>query len=92
MKTNLGHSESASGISSIIKATLALESGQIPATIGVKKVNPKIKSDEWGIQIVTETTEWPGSKPSASSPRYEEGVSIRRAGVNSFGYGGANSQ
>ena len=80
MKPNLGHSESASGISSLIKATLALESGQIPPTIGVQNVNPKIKLDEWGVQIVTEATEWPKTN------------AIRRAGINSFGYGGANSQ
>ncbi|KAI4289981.1 MAG: hypothetical protein L6R35_000743 [Caloplaca aegaea] len=82
VKTNLGHSESASGITSIIKTTLALESGRIPATIGVKSINPKIKLDDWGVQIVTDTTDWPGPKHSAS---------FRRAGVNSFGYGGANS-
>ena len=40
-KTNLGHSEAASGISAVIKAVLAFEHKQIPATIGVKTLNPK---------------------------------------------------
>ncbi|KAJ6092588.1 polyketide synthase [Penicillium sp. IBT 16267x] len=53
VKTNLGHSEAASGISSIIKGTLALENGFIPATIGVERLNPKIKSDLWNVQVVT---------------------------------------
>lgn len=81
MKTNLGHSEAASGISSIIKVTLALEQGLIPKTIGVTRINPKIKTDEWGVRIVTENTPWP------AGPRGH----VRRASITSFGYGGANS-
>ena len=86
VKTNLGHSEAASGISSLIKCTLALEKGQIPPTIGVTKVNPKIKLDEWNVKIVTETTEWPKhpARRTGSSP-------VKRASINSFGYGGANA-
>ncbi|KAJ5672571.1 polyketide synthase [Penicillium longicatenatum] len=81
VKTNLGHSEAASGISSIIKGTLALENGFIPATIGVQRLNPKIKSDLWNVQVVTKGRAWP----------VEEYRNIRRMGVNSFGYGGANA-
>ncbi|KAL8833881.1 MAG: hypothetical protein Q9170_004028 [Blastenia crenularia] len=83
VKTNLGHSEATSGLTSIIKATLCLEKARIPATIGVKNINPKIKVDEWGVKIVTKAIDWPGS--SDVMPR------TRRIGVNSFGYGGANS-
>ena len=79
VKTNLGHSEATSGLTSIIKATLSLEKARIPATIGVKNINPKIKVDEWGVKIVTKAVDWPNS-------------GTRRIGVNSFGYGGANSQ
>jgi acyl transferase domain-containing protein len=82
VKTNLGHSEAASGISGIIKTALALESGVIPATIGVREVNPKIKLAEWNVKVVTENTPWP-TKGS--------GLAVLRAGVNSFGYGGANA-
>lgn len=41
VKTNIGHSEAASGLTSIIKVVLAFEQGQIPPTRGVKKLNPK---------------------------------------------------
>lgn len=44
VKTNLGHSGAASGISSVIKATLALEKSYIPATIGIGSINPKINA------------------------------------------------
>ncbi|KAI2464934.1 putative polyketide synthase [Annulohypoxylon bovei var. microspora] len=80
VKTNLGHSEAASGLTSIIKATLMLERGQIPATIGLKQLNPKLKIDDWGVQIVTSTIPLPTN---------DQG--IRRVSVNSFGYGGANA-
>lgn len=83
VKTNMGHSGATSGLTSIIKATLALENARIPATIGVKKINPKIQTDAWGVEIVTKAMDWPRARGLA--PR------IRRIGVNSFGYGGANS-
>ncbi|KUI73219.1 Polyketide synthase-nonribosomal peptide synthetase [Cytospora mali] len=82
VKSNLGHSEAASGISSVIKATLILEKGLIPATIGVRKLNPKIKAKEWNVDVVTQLRPF----PSSDLPR-----SRRRVGVNSFGYGGANA-
>jgi acyl transferase domain-containing protein len=41
VKTNIGHSESASGMSAIFKAVFSLERDVIPSTIGVRKLNPK---------------------------------------------------
>ncbi|KAL9595237.1 MAG: hypothetical protein Q9219_006571 [cf. Caloplaca sp. 3 TL-2023] len=76
-KTNLGHSEAASGISAVIKAVLALEHNQLPATIGVCNLNPKLHLDEWNMQIVRKLRAWP--------------TSLHRASINSFGYGGANA-
>lgn len=59
VKTNLGHSEAASGISSIIKAVLALERGVIPPTVDVGTMNPDIKAYDWNVEIVTRNTPWP---------------------------------
>ena len=84
VKTNVGHSEAVSGLSGIIKTVLALENGRIPPTIGVGRVNPKIKTAEWGIEIVTKNRDWP------VDPSISPSDGVRRAGVNSFGYGGAN--
>ncbi|PYH28434.1 type I polyketide synthase [Aspergillus neoniger CBS 115656] len=81
VKPNLGHGEASSGLSSLIKATLALEHGQIPATISVKNINPKIKTDEWGVDVVTRITPFPVSTRRVPS----------RISVNSFGYGRANA-
>jgi acyl transferase domain-containing protein len=43
IKTNLGHCEGASGLAAIIKAVHCLEKACIPATIGIKKLNPNSK-------------------------------------------------
>ena len=51
--------------------------------MGVRAINPKIKEHEWNIEVVTDNTPWPGS--------ISKGTVLRRAGVNSFGYGGANA-
>jgi acyl transferase domain-containing protein len=62
---------------------IALENAVIPPAIGVKNDNPKIKTDEWGIKIAIQPTEWPSRVVSLGKP-------TARAGINSFGYGGAN--
>lgn len=61
VKTNVGHSEAASGIASIIKATIMLETATIPPTHGLNKINPNIKIDEWNVRVVTQNEPWPGA-------------------------------
>lgn len=43
VKTNIGHSEAASGLSAVIKAVLTVEKGIIPPTRGLVTPNPKSK-------------------------------------------------
>ncbi|KID93461.1 ketoacyl-synt-domain-containing protein, partial [Metarhizium majus ARSEF 297] len=76
VKTNLGHSEATSGITSVIKVVLAMEKGAIPPTINLETINPKISC--FNVNIVRDLMPWPET-------------SCRRASVNSFGFGGANS-
>ncbi|RYP36601.1 hypothetical protein DL767_003305 [Monosporascus sp. MG133] len=77
VKTNLGHSGAASGLSSVIKVVLAFEKGIIPPTYGVEKLNPKLQLESHNLNVPTERQEWPRA--------------IRRASINSFGFGGANA-
>ncbi|TGJ81907.1 hypothetical protein E0Z10_g6842 [Xylaria hypoxylon] len=79
IKSNLGHSEAAAGLSGLIKAILAVESGVIPGTPTFVTPNPNI--------------DWAGSKVKASrtSTKWPSSSVIRRASVNSFGFGGANA-
>lgn len=78
LKTNMGHLEGASGIAGLIKAILSVEKGVIAPNIWFKRGNPAINFEAWRIQVATEVKDWP-----------LEGV--RRASVNSFGYGGTNA-
>ncbi|KGO76199.1 Acyl transferase/acyl hydrolase/lysophospholipase [Penicillium italicum] len=77
IKTNLGHTESASAIAGIMKVVLALESGFIPPSIGIETLNPRVGFREANVKVLTDLTPWPEGK-------------LRRASINSFGYGGAN--
>lgn len=79
VKTNIGHSEAASGLSALIKAILTVERGVIPPTRGLVKPNPKISWKEWQVRVVTEPTPFPHHLP------------VRRVSINSFGYGGTNA-
>ncbi|KAI0379327.1 polyketide synthase [Hypomontagnella monticulosa] len=79
VKTNIGHSEAASGLSAVIKAVLAVERGIIPPTRGVTDLNPKIDWEGWQVKVVTDPMAFPAHLP------------VHRVSVNSFGYGGTNA-
>src|SRR5690606_17270336 len=42
LKSNIGHLDTAAGVASLVKATLALEHGKIPPTISFEAPNPNI--------------------------------------------------
>ncbi|KAI1411801.1 putative polyketide synthase [Hypoxylon sp. FL1857] len=77
-KSNIGHLEGASGIASIVKAVLALEKGVIPPNANFEKLNPQINSKSLCLKFPEESCPWPTD-------------GLRRASINSFGYGGANA-
>ncbi|KAL3457754.1 ketoacyl-synt-domain-containing protein [Aspergillus heterothallicus] len=78
VKPNLGHSEGASGITSVIKTVLALERKLIPPNIFFQSPNPKIPFKESQLVVPVDPMPWPAGK------KY-------RASVNCFGIGGANA-
>lgn len=79
VKTNIGHTEAAAGVAGLIKAVLCLQHRAIPPHLHLQRVNPDIDLDKLGLKIPTELTPWP------------ETSGARRAGVNSFGFGGTNA-
>src|SRR4029434_7567164 len=79
IKTNLGHLETAAGIAGLLKAMLVLKHGQIPPSLHFETPNPNI--DFAALKLRVPTTLEPF--PETSGPRM--------AGVNSFGFGGANA-
>ncbi|XP_014487930.1 PREDICTED: fatty acid synthase-like, partial [Dinoponera quadriceps] len=76
IKSNLGHTEGASGLCHIAKVVIAMETGVIPAHINLTQERNDIEAFKKGtIRVVTASTLW---EPSL-------------AGVNSFGFGGTNA-
>nr|ALQ32824.1 putative polyketide synthase [Fusarium dlaminii] len=76
VKTNVGHSEAASGLTSVLKVVKSFEKGQIPPTRGIVNLNPKFLAER-NLMIAQDAHNWPRD--------------LRRASINSFGYGGANA-
>ena len=79
VKSNIGHSEGASGIASIIKSVLTLENGIIPANTWFKKQNSKIPIG-WHFHFPTKALPWPSTN-----------TGLRRLSINSFGVSGTNA-
>lgn len=78
IKSNMGHLETASGVAGLAKALGVIAHREVPATIKIQRLNPKIRTDEWNLDIVTQ-----------SRKLKAEGRLV--VGVNSFGFGGANA-
>ncbi|MFG1619701.1 SDR family NAD(P)-dependent oxidoreductase [Nonomuraea wenchangensis] len=79
IKTNVGHLEAAAGVAGLLKAVLVLRHGRIPASLHGDPPNPRI--DFAGLRLL----------PVTESRPVEQAGGRRVAGVNSFGFGGANA-
>jgi acyl transferase domain-containing protein len=78
VKPNLGHTEAASGLVSLLKMVKALEHRTIPPNIKFTSPNPNIPFEDGKLTVPTEPTPWPKDR-------------LERVSVNSFGIGGANA-
>lgn len=79
VKSQIGHTRLAAGMVSTIKMALALSHKQIPATIHVSQINPKLGLSESPFYVNTNLRPWV-VRPGTS----------RKAGINAFGFGGTN--
>jgi acyl transferase domain-containing protein/NADPH:quinone reductase-like Zn-dependent oxidoreductase/acyl carrier protein len=80
VKGNLGHLEAAAGMVGLIKAALTVQRRQIVPTINFEQPNPAIAFDELRLRVPTMLEPWPGPSDAPAV-----------AGVNAFGFGGANA-
>lgn len=87
LKSNIGHTDVAAGISSFIKTALALKHQTIPASINIAAPNSKIDFANSPFYLVTETIDWPRIAHNSGDREY---LLPLRAGVSSFGIGGTN--
>ena len=79
VKTNIGHTEAASGIAGLIKTVLCLEHRTIPPSLHFSEPNPRIAWNELPLVVARTAQPW----PEEFTPAF--------AGVNSFGVTGTNA-
>ena len=84
VKSNIGHLESAAGIAGVTKILLQMRHGQIAPSLHSEKLNPHINFADSGFYVPQTLQEW-------KLPEVEGGLPFRRAGISSFGAGGANA-
>ena len=91
VKSNIGHTETAAGVTGLIKAALMLKHQEIPPSLHFHQPNPAIDFEYLKLRVQTDLSPFPktqsephpGSSTHASEPTY--------IGVNSFGFGGTNA-
>lgn len=80
VKANLGHLEPASGLTGLVKTVLALKNHALPPSLHLHTPNPRIDFQKLNLELVTEY-----------KPLNKENGRPLVAGINSFGFGGANA-
>ncbi|EFQ96791.1 hypothetical protein MGYG_08716 [Nannizzia gypsea CBS 118893] len=80
IKTVIGHTEGTAGLASVISTSLALKYGIVPPNLHFANLSAKVAPFFKHLAIPTAPTPWP----------VKEGQ-VKRASVNSFGFGGTNA-
>ncbi|WP_429843902.1 beta-ketoacyl synthase N-terminal-like domain-containing protein [Brevibacillus sp. FIR094] len=84
VKPNIGHCESASGMSQLMKVIMSLQHQTLVPTLVPDELNPNIAFDQLPFQLQREVSEWKHVTVDGQTVP-------RRAGITSFGGGGVNA-
>ena len=78
VKPNIGHTDTAAGVSGLIKAALALQHRVLPGTLYFERPNPELGLSHTPFKVTSNMEPYTGAEPF-------------RAGVSAFGIGGTNA-
>ncbi|WP_184408482.1 type I polyketide synthase [Xanthomonas sp. 3075] len=79
LKSNIGHTQLAAGVASVIKMVMALNQGVLPKSLHAQEPSSKIDWSDRTVRLLDTARPW----PDTGHPR--------RAGVSSFGFSGTNA-